>query len=86
MSKVATKIYAFENKKLVEYNGDYHYYMTHKPALQERTASRYVDGSMGIRPALRPELAQDDKKRKSFGGSGASGRSDKGIKNAGRFQ
>jgi hypothetical protein len=86
MSQVATKIYSFEEGELVEYGGDYLHFLAHKPMLQDRTQARYVHGSSGILPARPPQLEQlEDDKRKTFGGHGASGRKDQGVKNANRY-
>jgi ATPase subunit of ABC transporter with duplicated ATPase domains len=84
MSQVANVICAFEKKRLVRYEGDYAFYMKQKPYLQDQVEARYVVGVEGIKNAPVVELSEDEKK-KSFGGRGPSGRKDKGVKNAKRF-
>lgn len=47
--------------------------------MKEKIEKRYVDGVGGIRSAKKIELVEE---KKNFGGKGASGSKDKGIKNA----
>jgi len=88
VSQVANIIAAFEDKKLVRYNGDYKHYMDQNEKWAKQVESRYVDGLEGIQELVLPEVEIDKpKKTKNFGGSAVtSGRKDKGVKNAKRMQ
>ena len=85
ISQVATKIVAVEDKKLVEYFGDYKYYMEKNAEIGKKVESRYVNGLEGIQnvKTIDFELL---KEKKNFGGRGGpSGNKTKGIKNAKRM-
>mmetsp|Transcript_27471 Transcript_27471/g.62279 ORF Transcript_27471/g.62279 Transcript_27471/m.62279 type:complete len:916 (-) Transcript_27471:264-3011(-) len=88
VSQVANIIAAFEDKRLVRYNGDYKHYMDQNEKWANKVQSRYVDGVEGIQELALPEVEIDKpKKTKNFGGSAVtSGRKDKGVKNAKRMQ
>lgn len=84
ISRIATTIAAIENKNIVNYPGDYQFYMEQNEKLSEKVTGRYVKGSTRkIEKAKVVEAAVDKKK---FGGAGPSGDLDKGIKNAKRYK
>uniref|UniRef100_A0A7R9UFD2 ABC transporter domain-containing protein n=1 Tax=Pinguiococcus pyrenoidosus TaxID=172671 RepID=A0A7R9UFD2_9STRA len=92
ISKVATGICAIENKELVPYPGDYRSYMEQNDDLKDKIESRYITGDRRIEPVEKVEVIVEDdaqmkKKKKNFGGRapGVSGRKEKGVKNAKRF-
>jgi ATPase subunit of ABC transporter with duplicated ATPase domains len=93
VSQVANRIVAVEDKKLVVYEGDYHYYMQKNEEMKSKIEGRYVDGVSGIRQAPKVEEGREGGKvgkeggKKNFGGKapGISGRKEKGVKNAKRM-
>jgi len=87
ISQVANTICAFEDKKVVRYNGDYKFYMEKNEALREAVENRYVDGLEGIKALPEIKVFEEEKKKtKNFGGSAVtSGDKTKGIKNAKRM-
>lgn len=83
VSQVATKVVAVEDKKLVEYMGDYKFYMERNEAMKAKIEGRYVDGVRPIEAAKVIDVNQIAAEKKNFGGRGGpSGRKEKGVKNA----
>merc|ERR1712176_884492 len=82
ISKVATTIVAIEDKKLTKYQGDYKFYMEKSKEMRKRIEARYVKGLDRIGAAPIIDLEKLTKPKRNFGGSGSSGRKDKGVKNA----
>ena len=82
ISKIATTICAVENKEIVNYPGDYRFYMEKNEEVKDKVEGRYVNGVKKIGNAVVVEKEE----KKNFGGkqAGVSGRLDKGIKNAKR--
>jgi len=82
ISKIATTICAVEDKKIVNYPGDYRYYMEKNMEVKDKVEARYVKGVKQIGNAIVAEVEE----KKNFGGkqAGVSGRLDKGVKNAKR--
>jgi ATPase subunit of ABC transporter with duplicated ATPase domains len=88
LSKVATAICAFEKKHVEVYHGDYSRYLREQPEYQKKVQDRYKKGvSREIERAkvlFSEEQVKHQKKKKNFGGKGASGNKNKGVKNAKR--
>jgi len=85
VSQVANTICAFEDSKMVRYNGDYKFYMDKNEEWKEKVENRYVDGVEGIKNLKEVEIVNHAVK-KNFGGSAVtSGKKDKGVKNAKRL-
>jgi len=85
VSQVANTICAFEDSKVVRYNGDYKFYMDKNDEWKEKVENRYVEGVDGIKNLKEVEIV-DKTVKKNFGGSAVtSGKKDKGIKNAKRL-
>jgi len=75
LSKVATKIYALENRKFQLYDGDYKYYLSCQPGYQNKIDDRYVEGvsrEIGSPIIVQQEQFTKKKKKKNFGGSQVS--------------
>lgn len=89
ISKAATTIVAIEDRKLVKYGGDYHFYMEKSKHVKEKVEARYVKGVDRIKSAPIIDLEALTKPKKNFGGAKDAGmvtRPDKGVKNAKRMQ
>ena len=89
VSQTANTILALEDGKLVVYDGDYRSYMEQNANTQEKVEARYIPGLTRIQSAPKIELQPQEsekkaKKKKNFGGKGASGNKMKGVKNAKR--
>jgi len=89
VSQTATTILALEEGEMVVYEGDYKTYMEQNEATKGKVEARYVEGGAKIKSAplieLEPQSSEKvAKKKKNFGGKGASGNKMKGIKNAKR--
>ena len=84
ISRIATTICAIEDKKVVNYPGDYRFYMEKNEKVKEKVEGRYVNGVKKIENVVVAER----EKANTFGGKahGVSGRLDKGVKNAKRNQ
>eukprot|EP00518_Triparma_eleuthera_P019671 CAMPEP_0197549548 /NCGR_PEP_ID=MMETSP1320-20131121/3426_1 /TAXON_ID=91990 /ORGANISM="Bolidomonas sp., Strain RCC2347" /LENGTH=604 /DNA_ID=CAMNT_0043109797 /DNA_START=39 /DNA_END=1853 /DNA_ORIENTATION=+ len=81
ISQIATTVCAIEDKKVVNYPGDYRFYMEKNAEVKEKVEGRYVAGVKKIGNAI----VVEKEKANNFGGKGGpSGRLDKGIKNAKR--
>ncbi|CAM9557427.1 unnamed protein product [Discosporangium mesarthrocarpum] len=87
VSQVATTICNIEDKVVSRYDGDYRYFLEHNNNILEKVESRYVPGIDGIKSAKRVNLEEAaGTGKRNFGGKGGpSGRKDKGVKNAKRF-
>jgi len=89
VSQTATTIVALEDGELTVYDGDFQSYMERNEDAKAKVEARYVEGGARIRAApiidLEPQdVANAKKKKKNFGGKGASGNKVKGVKNAKR--
>ena len=89
VSQTANTILALEDGELVVYDGDYRSYMERNDAVGEKVEARYIPGLTKIKSAPKIELQPAEtqakqKKKKNFGGRGASGNKNKGVKNAKR--
>jgi ATPase subunit of ABC transporter with duplicated ATPase domains len=94
MSRIAQKIFAIENKKVVIHDHDYRTYL--QATMDEGTLHSVADARfsglgdryfLGNAPPPRPDAAGSDEaeRTKRFGGAGRSGNANKGVKNANRF-
>jgi ATPase subunit of ABC transporter with duplicated ATPase domains len=94
MSRIAQKILAIENKKVVVHEHDYRTYL--QATMDESTLHSIADARfsglgdryfLGNAPPPRPDAAGTEgaERTKRFGGAGRSGNTNKGVKNANRF-
>jgi ATP-binding cassette subfamily F protein 3 len=90
VSQTANTILAIEDGKIVVYDCDYRTYMEQNEQTAEKVQARYIPGLTRIKSAPKDDFAQPQetasstKKKKNFGGKGASGNKLKGVKNAKR--
>ena len=86
MSQVAQKIFSFENSTIVEYDCDYHDFISSKEGVKERIESRYVSGDRYKITKAKEVVVEELKTKRNYGGSGVtSGNLFKGVKNAKRY-
>jgi ATPase subunit of ABC transporter with duplicated ATPase domains len=90
MSKVANRIFSFEDGTVKRYDSDYHDFINGKDddSLKDKVFSRRVEGDRYFITNHNPMVEQEEKskKKKNFGGSGVTGGNlNKGIKNAKRY-